>query len=49
MDFLFRLKVGELNLDESSTEAVLIGETFDHISLQGKDDVQIVPIIKVTW
>lgn len=49
MDSILHFKVRELNLDESSTEAILSGKTFDGISLFGKDDVQIVPIIKIVW
>jgi hypothetical protein len=35
MDFLFQIKVRELNLDESSTEAILTGEIFSDMLLFG--------------
>ncbi len=48
MDFLFHFKVRELNLDESSTEAIMTGEIFDDMLLFGTGEFQVVPIIKVT-
>jgi hypothetical protein len=49
MDFLFHFEVSELNLDESSTEAVLTGETYDNTLLFSMDEVRIVPILIVSW
>jgi hypothetical protein len=43
VDLLFHFKTQELNLDSSSTEATLAGETFDGVSIQGTDTVNIVP------
>jgi hypothetical protein len=43
MDLLFHFKTQELNLTESSTEAMLTGFTFDGLAIQGTDTVNIVP------
>ncbi len=43
LDLIFHFKTQELNIDEYSTEATLIGETFDGILIQGTDTVNIVP------
>jgi hypothetical protein len=43
IDLLFHFKVQELNLDASSTEATLTGETFDETQIEGMDTVNIVP------
>jgi hypothetical protein len=43
MDLLFQFKTQELNLDESSTEAMLTGSTFDGLQVEGSDTVNIVP------
>lgn len=43
MDILFHFKIQELNLIESSTDAVLIGNTYDGIEFEGIDLVNIVP------
>ena len=43
LDLLFHFKTQELNLDMNSTEATLIGETFDGMPIQGMDTVKIVP------
>jgi ELWxxDGT repeat protein len=43
LDLLFHFKTLELNLDVSSSEAMLSGTTFDCIPILGKDTVQIVP------
>ena len=46
-DMLFHLKTQELNLDETSTEAILTGETTDGTPIKGTDTVNIVPKWKV--
>lgn len=43
MDLLVHFKILELDLDETSIEASLIGETFDGQAIQGTDSVNIVP------
>ena len=43
MDLLFHFNTQELGLDESSANAVLTGETFDGIFVEGVDSVKIVP------
>ena len=42
-DLLFHFRTQELNLDENSTEAVLIGDTTDGLHIKGTDGVNIVP------
>jgi len=43
MDLVFHFKTQELQLDTYSTEAWLTGATFDEISVEGVDSVNIVP------
>jgi hypothetical protein len=43
VDLLFHFKTQELDLDENSTAATLVGETFDGQAIQGTDAVRIVP------
>lgn len=43
MDLLFHFKTQELNLTESSSEAMLTGYTFGGLYIQGTDTVNIVP------
>ena len=43
LDMLFHFKTQDLDLDEDSTEATLIGKTFDEIAIEGTDAVNIVP------
>jgi hypothetical protein len=42
-DMGFHFETQELNLDEQSTEATLIGLTYGGMPFQGKDTVNIVP------
>jgi len=42
MDMLLHFKTQELNLDQSSTEAVLAGDTTGDVHIKGKDSVRIV-------
>jgi hypothetical protein len=42
-DLLFHFKTQELDLDETSTEAILTGYTFDGAFIWGEDTVNIVP------
>ena len=42
-DMLFHFKTQELNLDENSTEATLMCETFGGDTITGTDTVRIVP------
>ena len=42
-DILFHFKTQELDLDENSTEAFLIGYTYDGVFIWGTDTVNIVP------
>jgi len=42
-DKVFHFKTQELNLNENSTEATLIGVTYDGLPLEGTDTVNIVP------
>lgn len=43
MDLLFHFKTQALILNKSSTEASLVGKTFDGMSVEGTDRVKIVP------
>jgi len=43
LDLLFHFKTQELNLDENSIEATLIGNLYDGAPIQGTDTVNIVP------
>jgi hypothetical protein len=41
-DMLFHFRTQQLNLDPSSTRAVLSGETTDEVPIQGSGEVRIV-------
>ncbi len=46
LDLLLKFRIRELELDQSSTEATLTGETFPHaggVSIEGTDTVRIIP------
>jgi parallel beta-helix repeat protein len=43
LELVFHFDTQELELDESSTEATLAGQTFDGMHIQGTDTVNIVP------
>ncbi|MBA7552547.1 hypothetical protein ES705_45115 [subsurface metagenome] len=42
-DILFHFKTQELDLNKDSIEAILVGETYDGIPIEGTDTVNIVP------